>query len=459
MQNVPQIVRERLKAAPPAVDHPDADVLTAFAERALPDRERAVVLEHLARCGDCRNIVALALPDVEANQAVTVTGRGWWLKWSGLRWAFATVGIVVIASFGVLQYQRSRQKQSTQTMAAVMKQSRLESVAGQVQQSPSAHANEPAREPEKALREAPPATDAISAAAPATLPEPKLLSRVVPPAAHRPQSPGAVGGVVGGGSAYGFGPHMPQAQQQITTSQQQAFTHSARQKGADGSANLRVPVTSQTAEAQAATNQVATSQAETQAQDQLAALPSRPAEQLFDEDASARVRKAKPAAATPPQPSPTLPNATLIPRWAINPAGGLQRSFDQGNTWQDVDVSANAVPPAGSTFVALAKESRAKEALEKDADKKILKASASAPVFRAVVVNGPDVWAGGSQGLLYHSYDAGNHWMQIVPASAGATLTGDIVGLGFSDAQHGRITTSTGEIWTTGDQGQTWQRQ
>ena len=70
MQNVPKIVRERLKAATPAVDHPDADVLTAFAERSLPKREQGVVLEHLARCGDCRDIVALALPATEPVEAV-----------------------------------------------------------------------------------------------------------------------------------------------------------------------------------------------------------------------------------------------------------------------------------------------------------------------------------------------------------------------------------------------------
>ena len=106
MQNVPNIVRDRLKAAPPAVDHPDANVLTAFAERSLPDRERSVVLDHLARCGDCRDIVALALPATEPLPApVTPSPRGW-LTWPTLRWGFVAAGIVAIASFGVLQYQQ-----------------------------------------------------------------------------------------------------------------------------------------------------------------------------------------------------------------------------------------------------------------------------------------------------------------------------------------------------------------
>lgn len=115
MQNVPKVVRERLKAAAPVVSrpdadssaHPDADLLTAFAERALTEFERAAVLEHLSRCGDCREVLALALP---ASEEILVTGvrtssRGW-LSWPTLRWGFVTAGIVAIASVGVLRYRR-----------------------------------------------------------------------------------------------------------------------------------------------------------------------------------------------------------------------------------------------------------------------------------------------------------------------------------------------------------------
>ena len=52
MPELPHIVRERLKVSRPTAAHPDADLLTAFAERALPESERAVVAEHLARCHD-----------------------------------------------------------------------------------------------------------------------------------------------------------------------------------------------------------------------------------------------------------------------------------------------------------------------------------------------------------------------------------------------------------------------
>src|SRR5258706_7358466 len=62
MTEVPKIVYDRLRAAVPERAHPDADLLAAFAEQALSTTERDGVLQHLAHCGDCREVVALALP-------------------------------------------------------------------------------------------------------------------------------------------------------------------------------------------------------------------------------------------------------------------------------------------------------------------------------------------------------------------------------------------------------------
>jgi hypothetical protein len=147
----------------------------------------------------------------------------------------------------------------------------------------------------------------------------------------------------------------------------------------------------------------------------------------------------------------------LMPRWTVSASGALQRSFDQGKTWQNVNVN---VSPASSANVEIAKESRAKEVpKDKEADKKLLKQEVAGPTFRAVTAAGTDVWAGGSGGILYHSLDAGNHWTRVVPASAGTVLTGDIISLDFSDSQNGKVTTSTPEVWTTSDSGQSWQKQ
>src|ERR1700730_16072619 len=58
MTEVPKIVYDRLRAAFPERAHPDADLLAAFAEQALSATERDGVLQHLALCGDWRDVVA-----------------------------------------------------------------------------------------------------------------------------------------------------------------------------------------------------------------------------------------------------------------------------------------------------------------------------------------------------------------------------------------------------------------
>src|ERR1700689_830135 len=130
MQNVPKIVRERLKAATPAVNHPDADVLTAFAEHSLPVLERDHVLEHLARCGDCREVVALALP---ATEAVALAGsdstaRRGWLSWPVLRWGIVAAGILAVTSVGILQY-RQRRQEKTLVATSLMSQATADTAA------------------------------------------------------------------------------------------------------------------------------------------------------------------------------------------------------------------------------------------------------------------------------------------------------------------------------------------
>jgi photosystem II stability/assembly factor-like uncharacterized protein len=60
---------------------------------------------------------------------------------------------------------------------------------------------------------------------------------------------------------------------------------------------------------------------------------------------------------------------------------------------------------------------------------------------------------------LYHSVDAGNSWARVLPSAAGRVLTGDILNIQFSDPRNGTVTTSTAEVWTTLDDGQTWQKQ
>jgi photosystem II stability/assembly factor-like uncharacterized protein len=78
--------------------------------------------------------------------------------------------------------------------------------------------------------------------------------------------------------------------------------------------------------------------------------------------------------------------------------------------------------------------------------------------FRALSAVGSHVWVGGAKGVLYHSADAGTHWTQVKPVSAGQQLSDDIVELRFADGQRGQLSTTSGEVWTTSDAGQTWHK-
>jgi hypothetical protein len=154
----------------------------------------------------------------------------------------------------------------------------------------------------------------------------------------------------------------------------------------------------------------------------------------------------------------TIQMATLVPGgletfWKLDSGGRLQRSSDQGRTWQPVDVNANPALYAASLAVA-AETSSAKA---KDAEK--ARKIPASPIFHALAVAGSDVWVGGSGGALYHSVDAGTLWTRIVPVASGRALSADVVSLDFADPQHGKLSTSTAEVWTTADAGQTWQKQ
>jgi Photosynthesis system II assembly factor YCF48 len=153
------------------------------------------------------------------------------------------------------------------------------------------------------------------------------------------------------------------------------------------------------------------------------------------------------------------------PTWNISSTGRLQRSLDGGKAWEDVDVG-NVRLITGERMLAvgvLAKDSPAPEARQENKKEKTdlvarKTPGASAQTFRAVSANAFDVWAGGSGGALYHSVDGGKQWTRVFPTVNSVVLTGDIVSIQFSDSEHGTLTTSVAETWTTTDAGHSWQR-
>jgi hypothetical protein len=183
-----------------------------------------------------------------------------------------------------------------------------------------------------------------------------------------------------------------------------------------------------------------------------------------------KVDKAKPAQTlignykklvgpAPEPPQSQAAGSAALARWNINATGGLQRSFDQGATWQDVAVNGSSAVGTADAMAANLANSNITMERAKMKEAAVQKAVSTPPVFRAVVANGSDVWAGGANAALYHSVDAGSHWTRVVPSSAGSSPTGDIVSLDFPDALHGKFSTSTSEVWGTSDGGQTWLKQ
>jgi Carboxypeptidase regulatory-like domain/Putative zinc-finger len=87
--------------------HLDADQISAFVEQALPAHERDAVLGHLAVCSECRAIVALSLPEVEAPvQPLSVPARKpWWLSWT---LAFPVAGALAAAALAFVYFYPAR---------------------------------------------------------------------------------------------------------------------------------------------------------------------------------------------------------------------------------------------------------------------------------------------------------------------------------------------------------------
>ena len=107
MTELPKSVRDRLAAHPSdgvaAGEHPDADLLTAFAEQALSANERERVITHLAQCAACRRVMSLATPPIEAVPANVASRRSWFAMQVLLRWGAVLAAAVVVMAAVLLR--------------------------------------------------------------------------------------------------------------------------------------------------------------------------------------------------------------------------------------------------------------------------------------------------------------------------------------------------------------------
>jgi hypothetical protein len=529
MPEIPQIVRERLasskdrlsnvKTSQPGANHPDPNVLAAFSERLLPAGERAVVFEHLARCSDCRDIIALALPEIETAVATNLApARTTWFSGPAMRWALVAAGVIVVASVGVMEIRQhpsasvAVESKNASPPAAVPANQPLSDGEGTSQQQ--AKDEKPA---------APTSNGKLADKATARPTEPNV-PRSAPALATNALSSNARGDIragrnvfhgsadlqktfgwnaanadstektnaEGGSTAYsatlggpiqknGAGelspaaalkPHLDAASPAAKTvdsdaANAQPVSPPPVQQSAGTTASEALEVQSQAENIQVSAQNTTLDQ---QAQNQ----------QINDLPVQGRVisqQQDLTRASAPAAPVVGGMARTRSPLWSVTSAGNLQRSFDGGRSWQNVNVGDNAM--ITSMFANAANSSslaKAKEAEEKDkpaaakaprdekADNKTdneeaRKKAARALVFRAVSAMSSEVWAGGLAGVLYHSPDAGGHWIRVIPATPNTQLTSDIVTVELPSPQYVKIATSNSEVWTTNDDGRTWQKQ
>jgi hypothetical protein len=451
MPELPNIVRERLKASRPTAAHPDADVLTAFSERALAESEGAVVAEHLARCHDCRDILALALPATVTAQTAgaPLPARGGWLRAPLLRWGVVAAGLAVLA-VGLLQHQRRHVAQAF--------------IAAREATAPVPALTAQASHGEQSVRPTPGAAATSANSAPANASGVNAGSTIPRDADTTFKQKRAA--VVPRAS---FGDPV-----------KQSFPLNAAPSSAGGAETQSELVATNTS------SQAANQPYEYRALDQKKDREQGGVGGRASMDVT--VDKAKAPEMTTVEVSSAAPTSSAAPlalRWAISDAGRLLRSFDQGRTWASVDLNASSpvasqmvveVPQrqkyqqtTPDTSLQVQSQAQVQSPAQKQSEPKSLgksraaaqravAASVSIPIIRAVSAAGLEVWAGGSAGVLYHSVNGGEQWTRVVPSASGTLLTGDVIAIAFSDPQHGQLTTSTQELWTTFDAGLTWQK-
>lgn len=443
MTNIPNFVRDRLKAQPSASDHPDANVLTAFSEHVLEEPERVHVLAHLAQCADCRDVLAQALPPVEVQAAAPSPALSTsWFRAPVLRWASLAACIVVVAAAALL----------LQNKPPAAMHSEADVVLPAAPQSPKLKTEITVRADKTGsdLAEAKTAQPAGSEIG--TPAANKVARRIKPRAEERElQKDVAVSGQfnnapVPAPHAYdAVGQPRPAPASTIGLSRDTAAFAAAKESPAAGaniagnvatngerSANLRAAGRMVAAHAQPAAPNAAPPAADETAEVTAQAVgvtqngpaPASPGKakagsvaQLQSAEAAAAPLAKKQLANTDTKISVLAAGA----RWALSSQGQLQRSTDNGNTWEPVPVVENVT-------------------------------------FRALSAFGNNIWVGGLAGMLYHSSDAGTHWTQVRPVANGVALTGDIVSLRFVDSEHGQLATSTSETWVTTDAGRSWSR-
>jgi Photosynthesis system II assembly factor YCF48 len=364
-RKIPKPMLNTLAREATPTEHPSADVLAAFVERALAEGEKQSVTDHLARCGKCREVVFLASGAIEpavTDEPSVAAKPGW--RWTS-RWVWAIpVAAMFILGAGYLVRKSYVAAPAEREIAST--------------KIPEKGSDSPERLPEATPTPPPPAATAASPMAKA---RPKTAPATTQPARKTPP----------------------------------------------GNANLIVMN-----------------------------APPAPAE-----------RETVNAKSAPPKPSSEAP-VIAIGGAVAGPAPAAPRANGFAPTTGESDRQFSTDSLSLSVNRGLAGVARIThpgwrvttqgylEHLTPEGWSRVLADQTSA--FRVVSVMGSDVWAGGNDGMLFHSVNGGVHWNKVSIASSGGS-EGAIMSIRFDDAQHGVVLTDTGASYSTTDGGASWTKQ
>ena len=405
MDQLSKLIRQRLQAtASPVGSHPDPDLLAAFADRSLAKIERVQVLEHLARCGDCRDIVSLATPEFETTRLVSPASSSGWLRGPILRWGALAASVAVVTIAVTLPKLSRHLPLGSGPQSAAQSDAKGNAPGARMEEPGEKHAASASPSSDKARE-----TGSVTQQTEQSEFSNHVNSRRLPAPSRSSQAAADYSKL-----PLPQAPAVPASAPMLAKSVADDQREAALKKEQESD----VQVT--------ASNEVVSDTKAIPSELEITPGKAKDAPSKTRETQAGLVRNGSTAlavrtlAGANSAKNDERSQAKPVPRWTLSSDGTLQRSFDAGKTWTTIPVAGNSI-------------------------------------FRALAAVGTDIWVGGSGGSLYRSTDAGEHWLKLTPSAGGKVLSADIIGVEFTDSNHGKLTTANEQIWITADAGQTWQ--
>ena len=431
MPDVPKIVRDRLRADLPEGVHPDPDVLTAFAEQTLAAAEREVVLQHLAHCGDCREVVALSIPTLEIGSqpvtapdnesAVAVASRahekaGWqrpWFAWPAWRWAALAAGVVVAGGILLMHPGKPNAGQEAKQPPASTVTRADETLVARQASSPIAEnltkTDKKAAPAKRAFTRDKESKLAYSAAAPAK--DALTRGQVEMPAANKAV---AVGAAVG--SPAPAPPGRSSEVVEVTAASGPMTAEEARIAVPATGGQVSDLTTISKAKAAKTESNASSSLQQSESPDQKQGTTGALAgKQGAIAEMNTGAANSHPDADKSDSPQPAQYSA----QWSIH-GNELQRSLGSGG-------ARKTVLHSGRPFLCYA-------------------------------AGGNEIWVGGKGGDLFHSANGGVTWNQVHPSAQEQTLVDDVTHIDVYSPTVIVLFTSNHQSWSTADGGKSWQK-